>query len=291
VPERSHFLAGVKTGSFQVRPCGSPSAAYLLQAARAAIKGERMKSSSTASEVIYAFDRRHPAHDASVLARVDTLARYLNWGKYDPTGEGKRAKACWAKAYDRFRRMQKDPGWWQLSCPRQFAIANPEGVIPNYQEPEPFGSPLPKHPIDLEKLRAELKSRLSATRLSENDVALIRKVLTQACEQRPLNNPAHINLVCLWIALYEDHKALEKIAKGNLKGHGWEYSSADEFNRSDAELSRAEVIDERTVGAVRRGLYLLLRKRKGAPSKMDPWRSFRAIGISADGVLPELKIA
>jgi hypothetical protein len=44
--------------------------------------------------------------------------------------------------------------------------------------------------------------------------------------------------------LYEDHKSLEKIAKGNLKGHGWEYSSADEFNRSDAELSRAEGIDD-----------------------------------------------
>ena len=209
-----------------------------------------MKSSTAVSEVIYALERRHPAHDATVLARVDALARYLNWGKYDPTGEGKRAKACWAKAYDRFRRMQKDPGWWQQSCHRQFAIANPEGVIPNYKEPEPFGSPLPKHHIDLEKLRAELKSRLSAARLSEEDVALIREALTHA-KQRPPNDPAYANLVCLWIALYEDHKALEKIAKGNLKGHGWEYSSADKFNRSDAELSRAEGIDERTVGAVR----------------------------------------
>jgi len=241
-----------------------------------------MKSSSTASEVIYGFDRRHPAHDASVLARVDALARYLNWGKYDPTAEEKRAKACWAKAYDRFKRMQKDPGWWQLSCPRQFAIANPEGVIPNYKEPEPFGSPLSKHDIDLEKIRAELKSRLDTTLLCAEDVALIRKALVVG---PPLKSPAYINLVCLWMKLYNDHKRLEKIARGNLKGHGWEYSSADEFNPSDAELGRSYGLDEKTIGAFRRGLYLLLRKRKGAPSKMNPWRSFRAIGISTDGLL------
>jgi hypothetical protein len=244
-----------------------------------------MKSSSTASEVIYAFDRRHPAHDASVLTRVDALARYLNWGKYDPTGEGKRARACWAKAYDKFRRMQKDPGWWQQSCPRQFAIASPEGVIPNYKEPEPFGSPLPKHDIDFEKVRAELKSRLSATSLSEEDVEVIRRVLTHSRENRPLK------LVSLWLALYKGHKALERIANGNLKGHGWGYSSADDFNPPDGELSRAYQIDERAVAAVRRGLYLLLRKRKGAPPKMNPWHSFRAIGILTDGVKPALKAA
>jgi hypothetical protein len=37
-----------------------------------------MKSSTAVSEVIYPFERRHPAHDATVLARVDALARYLN---------------------------------------------------------------------------------------------------------------------------------------------------------------------------------------------------------------------
>jgi hypothetical protein len=36
---------------------------------------------------------------------------------------------------------------------------------------------------------------------------------------------------------------------------------------------------------------LLLRKQKGAPSKMNPWHSFRAIGISTDGVKPALKAA
>ena len=236
--------------------------------------------------MIYAFDRRHPAHDATVLARVDALARYLNWGKYDPTGEGKRAKACWAKAYDRFRRMQKDPGWWQQSCPKQFVIANPEGVIPNYKVPEPSGSPLPKHDIDVEKVRAELKSRLGLASLPEEDVALIREALVHAYE-----HPAHINLVCLWIRLYEGHKALESIAKGDLKGHGWQYSSADDFNPSDAELSRAYHIDERAVAALRRGLYTLLRKRKGTPSKMNPWHSFGAIGILTDAVQPAFKAA
>ena len=250
-----------------------------------------MKSSTAVSKVTYAFERCHPAHDAIVLARVDALARYLNWGKYDPTGEGKRAKKCWAKAFDRFRRMQKDPGWWQVSCPRQFVIANPEGILPNYKAPEPFGSPLPKHDIDLEKVRAELKSRVRAASLSEEEVALIREALARACEQRPLNNPAYINLVCLWLHLYENHQALKKLAKGNLKDHGWEYSSADEFNPSDAELGRTYQLDERTVAALRRGLYLLLRKRKGALSKGNPWHSFRAIGISMDGMLPALKTA
>jgi hypothetical protein len=262
-----------------LRPCGSPSAAQFLQPAQTAINGEWMKSSTTVSEVIYAFDRRHPAHDASVLARVDALARYLNWGKYNPTGEGKRAKQCWADAYGRFVRMQKDPGWWQMSCPRQFAIANPDGIIPNYKEPEPFGSPLPKHDIDLEKIRAELKSRLDTASLCEEDVALIRKALVV---EPPLKSLAYINLVCLWMKLYNDHKKLEKIARGNLKGHGWEYSSADEFNPSDAELSCSYQLDEKTIGAFRRGLYVLLRKRKGAPSKGNPWHSFRTIGILPD---------
>jgi hypothetical protein len=228
-------------------------------------------------EVIYSDDRRHPAHDQAVLARVDALARYLNWNKYDPTGNGVHAKRCWAKAYDRFNRMQKDPAWWQLSCPRQFAIANPSGIIPNYKAPEPFGSPLPKHDIDVEKLRVELKRRLCSASLSKKDVTLIKNALQNYSEIGP-----NIELLLLWVGLYENHKALEKIARGNLKDHGWEYSGVEDFDPSDAELSKKHGLDEKTVSAIRRAMYILLRKRKGAPSKMNPRRSLLTLGIRAD---------
>lgn len=237
-----------------------------------------MQSSGTISNVIYPSERCHPAHSSTVLARVDELARYLNRRKYDPTGHGVRPRKCWAKAYDRFSRMQRSPGWWQLFCPRQFAIANPTGeVIPNYKDPEPFGSPLPKERIDVKKIQAELRSRINRASLSPRDVELIKTVLKRARQDRSF----HTKLVCLWIALYDDYRALKKIANGNLKDHGWEYSSADEFKHSDAHLSLSSSINEKTVAAIRRGMYLMLRRRKGAPSKFDPQASFRAIGIEA----------
>jgi hypothetical protein len=238
-----------------------------------------MQSSETTSNVIYPIERCHPGHSTTVLARVDALARYLNRGKYDPTGEGVRPRKCWAKAYDRFRRIQRSPGWWQLFCPGQFAIANPNGeLIPNYKDPEPFGSPMPKGHIDVSKVLAELKSQISQASLSPRDVRLIKEALKRAREDRS----SHTNLVLLWVGLYDDYRALKRIAQGNLKDHGWEYSSADEFKPSDPELSASSRIDEKTVAAIRRGMYFMLRKRKGAPSKFDPTASFRAIGIEAE---------
>ena len=187
----------------------------------------------------------------------------------------------------RISRLSRQSSLLLLSIVSLFSLSI-GGVHQRDGSSDPFGSPLPKHHIDLEKVRAELKSRLDTTSLCAEDVALIRKALVVG---PPLKSPAYINLVCLWMKLYNDHKRLEKIARGNLKGHGWEYSSADEFNPSDAELGRSYELDEKTIGAFRRGLYLLLRKRKGAPSKGNPWHSFRAIGISTDGVLPALKTA
>jgi hypothetical protein len=238
-----------------------------------------MQSSGTTSNVTYPSERCHPAHSQDVLIRVDALARYLCWNKYDPTGDGKRARNCWAKAYDRFSRMQRSPHWWKLSCPRQFAIANPTGeVTSNYKDPEPFGSPLTKEPIDIEEIRAELKTQIGQTSLSPRDIRLIKGALKRSHEGSPFDN----KLIVLWVALYEDYTALKRIANGNLKDHGWEYSSADEFKHSDAQLSLSCGIDEKTVAAVRKGMYFMLRRRKGAPSKSDPQASFRAIGIEAE---------
>src|SRR5262245_31765686 len=93
--------------------------------------------SSSPSQLITPWNRNHPAHTEAVLAKVDALALYINRGKYDPTGEGKRAKNCWYKAYDRFLRMQRSRWWWEMNCPIQLAIVDAVGGdIVNYKVPD-----------------------------------------------------------------------------------------------------------------------------------------------------------
>ena len=218
--------------------------------------------------------RNHPGHTDLIRARVDGLVRYLSHGKCDPAHPGKRARDWWAKAYGHLIKMHASPAWWKANQPKQYAIIYPEGGEPlDYRELNVAYLSLPKHPINVEKMRAELTTRIRSATLSPADMVQIRGYLRSY--DRDNDWP-------LWWDLVENYRVLQRIANGKLEGHSTEFGGASDFDPSLKELAAEYDLEVAMVSALRKGLYLLVRENIATLSERDPVKAFRTIGVEPE---------
>lgn len=230
-----------------------------------------MRVQGNPDDGIQPLDRSHPGHTDLIRARLDELVRHISKGKCDPTHPGKRAKAWWAKAYSHFLNMQVNGDWWKQHQPQQYAIIHPEGGEPlDYRELNVAYPSLPKHDINVGKVRAALTARITGATVSPEDVKHIKAYL--ASDERYFEWP-------LWSDLCRNYKALQRIASGKLDGHGTEFSGASDFDPSVEELAAQYNLSASTVAALLSGLYVLVREQPAVWSESNPVISFRAIGI------------
>jgi len=167
--------------------------------------------------------------------------------------------------------MAESPRWWREQRPEQVAIIEKFGLLPlDYRELGAAYPSLPKHEIDVAKVHSDLMSRIASASLTEEDVKNIRRYLYSYA--RKLGWP-------LWSDLRRNYRALERIASGNLDGHGTEFSAASDFDPSVEDLALEYEEAPPVVTALRAGLYVVVREQGSLSLEKNPIELFRTTGI------------